>query len=119
MVARRVSTLALCTLLIAGTIDLGSPKEVHDASFEAAGRVLVSVTEWIPQRPGFEHGHPERLPVCPFCLLQILTAGAHLPSDGGLVATSRALAMALPEGRFESFTIARVAQISRAPPAVC
>ncbi len=68
----------LSAILLLGGIDLGSPREVHDP-YAASG---VEVYPCSASRPihyrHVESAHPEHLPPCPFCLLQMQTAGAHL-----------------------------------------
>ena len=85
---RRVAVPCLSALLLLGVIDLGSPHEVHDPYASSGVEVYPCASAHPIHYEHIESTHPEHLPLCPFCLLQMQTAGAHLlPVAGRILST--------------------------------
>ncbi len=84
---RRVAVPCLSAILLLGAIDLGSSREVHDPYATAGVEVFPCTSAQPAPYRHIESTHPEHLPLCPFCLLQMQSAGAHLPPAAGRVSS--------------------------------
>jgi hypothetical protein len=76
---RRLAALALTPVVLLAGVELHPAGEVHDA-FARPGGALVFLL--VPEPSGrpihLEPAHRRTLPVCPACVLQLQTGGAHL-----------------------------------------
>jgi hypothetical protein len=91
MLTRRTPwVLALTVVLLLGALDFHPVGEQHDV-LGAAGEGSYSQSAKHPNAPvHFEQFEAGQRPVCPFCLHQLRTGGAHLPMAAHLQAPSLA-----------------------------
>jgi hypothetical protein len=92
MLTRRTPwVLALTVALLLSAIDLHPAGELHDVLGGAADAGSFSQSAKHPNAPAhFEQFEAGQRPVCPICLHQLRTGGAHLPVAAHLHAPSLA-----------------------------
>lgn len=117
LTARRFWASLLASILLLGAVDLHAPHEVLDVLAQPHGE-HYSPSAQHPGRPAhFEPSGDARHPVCPICLHQLRTSGAHLLPAAGLEPLARQVAKlenpSLPCGHS-----VRSPSGARAPPAV-
>jgi hypothetical protein len=91
MLTRRTPwLLALAVVLLLSALDFHPAGELHDV-LDAAGEGIYSQTARHPNAPAhFEQFEAGQRPVCPFCLHQLRTGGAHFQLAARLHAPSLA-----------------------------
>jgi hypothetical protein len=74
----RVGVGLLAAFLLLGAIDLHAPGEVLDSRAHLQGELYSSSARHPDQPAHFEESWEVKRPVCPACLHQLRTSGAHL-----------------------------------------
>ena len=117
LAARRFWASLLTAVLLLGAIDLHAPEEVLDSLAHPHGELYSPSAQHPGQPAHFEPSCDARHPVCPVCLHQLRTSGAHLLPAVGLEPLARQIFRTqepvLPRGHNASSPSS-----ARAPPVV-